>query len=344
MNYSPIDTDQLANNATDDFPAIIKRYRQYVLTNQTLLSQGTTKEMLNSGYMWSYARWIYIMSLIPLSFTVIYIVFQNSTLGLTFSDSFSTFKQNNPGLVKPIAAITALLVVGGIVYMVWKPLSKLGLWGSSIKNQPQSYDDVESNLEFAFFTQPLRTESGYNAIFAYVILILVGLIGLVLTVANLILGLVVLAGVVLAALLWFRYQKKSRPVLLVSRNGAIKLYYSTGIIKEFNITDCEKIEMVYADSAYYSTWYRRPLVRAMYKATGASSLFPYKVVFYGKNNVTVSVSLENLFTNNKSYINTWESEFYIAGLLKEHGFNISSNKITEGMLTPAISGWVAARV
>jgi hypothetical protein len=342
MDYSPLNTDQLADNATDDFPFIAKRYKQYVLANQTLLSQGTTKQMLNSGYMWGYARWIYIMALIPLSFTVIYIVFQNSALGLTFSDSFSTFKQNNPGLVKPIAAITALLVVGGIVYMVCKPLSKLGLWGSNINNQPQSYDDVESNLEFAFFTQPLRTESGYNAIFVYVILIFVGLIGLVLTVANLSLGLSILAGFFLAALLWFTYQKKSRPVLQVSRKGIIKLYYSGGIVKEFNITDCEKIEMIYADNAYYNTWYLRPFVRAMYKAMGASALFPYKVVFYCNNNATVSVSLENLYTNNKSYINTWESEFYIAGLLKEHGFTIACNIITEGMLTPAINGWVAA--
>lgn len=342
MNYSPIKTDQLAEDATDGYPALVHRYKQYLLSYNALISQGTAPQMLNSGFMWKYAKWLYVISLTPFSLVIIYVVFQNSSLGLSFSDWFINFKANNPSVVKPIAALVALLGMGAIVYIVWKPFNKLGVWGGN-NNKPENYDEVEDTKELAFFTQKMHTESGYNAIFVYVILVLLGLIGLVLTLVKLTWGLSVLAIVSLLALLWVRYQKNARPFFEVYRSGSIKIKYKGGKINEFNVADCKQIEMLYADSAYYSRWYDRPFIREMYKATGASSLFPFKIVFSGNNNVSIPLELENVSTANKTYINPIEAEFYFAGLLKEHGFTFINNQTTDGMLTNTIEGWVAVK-
>jgi len=343
MKFDPIDSSKFDNASSSDFHLLSVRFQKYIEAYNSLLRQGTPAQMLSSGFMWLYARQFMIFAFIPLTYSIIAILYQNTSLGFAISEQILALKNQHISFVKPIGAFIAILFVFAFGYFIWKPFNILGVWGGK-QNKGETYTEMENEKEQLFFNQSFRSESGYNALFIYSILILFGLIGLVCLLVKVILGMLVITLVAGCAFLWFWYQSNSRPLINVTLNGDIELKYKVGKNIKFNVKDCDTINLEYYDSINYTRWNHRPLYSELNKALGTSSLFPNKIVFANKSaHAKIAIEFENLKSSQGVYFNPWETEYYFASLLNKNNFLITCNLSNEPSPYICVESWVAKR-
>lgn len=328
---------QMAAIATDDFPQLWQQYQEFKEGIEKLKNAGMPGAMGQSGAMWGYARWFYKIAFVPLALIVLYVMAEETGITDQFSIWWKGLMVNNPSLSQFFAVLLTLSAVAALGWVFFGPMWKLGLLdflfpNSVAREKPQQPQRL-------FFTMQMRTESGYNTIFVIAGVIITAILGAVVTLVNPALGATILLADAMLVAAWQYYQKQTRPFFGFGQNGEVKIEPSFGRTRQFNYNDCTSIEMVYGDSVNFNRIYQRPLVQAINEATGASSLFPYKLVFHPsvQANDDELVIYNAKFTNGE-YINPQDIEILVAVTLKKMGFNITVQR--QGT---HIAGWKAIK-
>lgn len=331
------------DTSKDDFPLLSERFQQFIEANDKLIDIGTPSQMLSTGFVWRFARIIILLSFIPLLLVIISILSQNFHWNFYKTNLLNSLNDQYPYLIKPIGVFIAILFVSLFGFFTWKPFYMIGVWGGK-QNSEKSYTEIEKEKEYLFFNSSLKSESGYNSIFIYSLLISIVFIGFILALIHILLGLITFTIVAICAYLWFTFQRNSRPEIKITQNGDIQLTFNMGKTILFNVKDCDTVEMEYFDSLNYTNWQRRLVSLKIYKALGVSTLFPKIIKFTNTcNSAEIFIDFENLRSTNGVYFNTWETEFYFAHLLNVNDFKIFCKKSKVYNLSFSIESWLAIR-
>ncbi len=291
-------------------------------------------KMTKQGTIWKFGSWLYLVGMLPLCFIVLWVVAIYTGIADKISFSWNSFKYDNPQAGKFAAIFLSIGAVGVLALMMFGPLMKLGIISFNRKKEP-SLDEQEANMQKWFFELPMRTFSGYNTMALIPISIALLLLGIVVSLITPVIGSIIIASVLLVVASWWYWQRVSRPYFGFRHNGAVFANYPNKSW-ELQLTDCRSVTMAYGDSTYFSVWYDRPFVRGVVKAVGATSLFPFRLIFKLNTGKTKTLVIYNAKFNNNEHINAQEVEILVAQKLNSLGFHIQLHYQDNN-----IAGWTA---
>ncbi len=320
---------------TDGYQVLLAQHRASRKSLDKLVDAGIMPgKMTKQGTIWKFGSWIYVVGMLPLCFTVLWVVAIFTGIADKISLSWNSFIYDNPQAGKFAAIFISIGAVGLLALMMFGPLMKLGIISFNRKKEP-SLEEQEADMQKWFFELPMRTFSGYNTMVLIPISITSVLLGIVVSLMKPIIGTIIIATVLLVVVFWWYWQRVSRPYFGFKQSGAVFAKYANSSW-ELQLTDCRSVAMAYADSSYFSVWYDRPFLRGVVQAAGATSLFPFRLIFELNTGDTKNLVIYNAKFDNNEHINAQEVEILVAQKLNSLGFHIQLHYQDNN-----IAGWTA---